>query len=57
MTSTSVTAFRSPGDQVKAHPWSFLLIALAFGLGATVLTRTRSVRKAARYYFLARRFI
>jgi hypothetical protein len=47
----------SPGEYVRAQPWSFVGPAFLFGLAAGLLWRSKALRKALRIYLLVRRFV
>jgi hypothetical protein len=47
----------SPGERIRAQPWSFVGLALVTGVAAGLFWKVKTLRKAARLYFAVRRFV
>jgi hypothetical protein len=47
----------APGSRIRAEPWTFIGLGFALGIAAGLTLKFKPLRKALRFYLLARRWI
>ncbi len=57
MAETYLNVLKSPGERMRAQPWSFVVLALATGLACGILLRYRGARKLLRTYLGVRHLL